>query len=208
MVSLPQMDVCPGRALWFGCRVLTGRLIISPACVPIFSAGGLSLWSGAVSSSALVMSTQQRSSTPRSCQPEVGVGRVGVGLYWHGPGPRRHRTRPDEVVPPAREGGERDPYPHAGSHLDPGLGAQGGLEVGALSGLKTCSDPAASTIPLGRLHQGAVRLHWAGLCSGPTAGSGAGLQLAPGTWPHPTHAAHSKPLLGGGPLWAHRILLF
>lgn len=74
------------------------------------------------------------------------------GLYWHGLGPRRHRTRPDEVVPPAREGGERDPYPHAGSHLDPGLGAQGGLEVGALGGLKTCSDPAASTIPPGRLH--------------------------------------------------------
>lgn len=130
------------------------------------------------------------------------------GLYWHGPGPRRHRTQLDEVVPPAREGGERDPYPHAGSHLDPGLGAQGGLEVGTLGGLKTCSDPAASTIPPGRLHQGAVRLHWAGLCSGPAVGSGAGLQLAPGTWPHPTHAAHPKPLLGGGPLWAHRILLF
>jgi hypothetical protein len=68
---------------------ICGRLIGSvsfPVClslVPSSSPGGLSLWSDAVSSSALDMSTQPRSSTPRSCQPEVGWKcPVGLGRGW------------------------------------------------------------------------------------------------------------------------------
>lgn len=53
---------------------------------PISSPGGLSLWSGAVSSSALAMSMRPRSSTRRSCRPEVGTGRV------RGPGSHRPRA--------------------------------------------------------------------------------------------------------------------
>ena len=86
--SLPHTDLCPRLGIMTECWVFTGG--INCLCFLVSPPGGLFLWSDAVSSSAPAMSMRPRSSTPRSCQPEVGrewlcwpVGAGGRGsLCW------------------------------------------------------------------------------------------------------------------------------
>lgn len=56
----------------------TDQLPLCPRPRPARCPGGRSPWCDAASSSAPAMSTQPRSSTPRSCRPEVGVPRAEV----------------------------------------------------------------------------------------------------------------------------------
>lgn len=65
--------------LWRLIGSLSLSLSLCLSSAPAFFPGGLSLWSDAASSSVPAMSMQPRSLTPRSCQPEVGLGR---GLWW------------------------------------------------------------------------------------------------------------------------------